>query len=45
MNGADNSTLKTGLLDQGFYKHQLQIAETVNFQWDNDDLHKLRNAL
>ncbi len=45
VDGADNSILKARLLDQDFYNHQLQIGETVNCQWDTDDLHELSTAV
>ena len=41
VDGADNSTPKARLLDRDFYNHQLQIVETADCHWENDDLHEL----
>jgi len=41
--GTDNVTLKALLLDQYFYKHKFEIDQAVQCEWDENDLHELRN--
>jgi putative spermidine/putrescine transport system ATP-binding protein len=41
--GSDNLTLKAKVMDQDFYKYNFKIEQMVHCNWDENDLHKLRN--
>ncbi len=41
--GSDDSTLKAKVMDQDFYKHNFEIEQDVYCDWDENDLHQLRN--
>ena len=41
--GGDDSTLKAKVMDQDFYKHNFEIEQDVYCDWDENDLHQLRN--
>ncbi len=41
--GSDDLTLRARLLDQEFHKHKLEIEQAVHCEWDENDLHELRN--
>ena len=41
--GSDDLTLRARLQDQEFYKHKLEIEQAVHCEWDENDLHELRN--
>ena len=41
--GSDDLTLKAKVMDQDFYKHNFEIEQDVYCDWDENDLHELRN--
>ena len=41
--GSDDLTLKAKVMDQDFYKHNFEIEQDVYCDWDENDLHQLRN--
>ena len=41
--GSDDLTLKAKVMDQDFYKHNFEIDQDVYCDWDENDLHQLRN--
>ena len=41
--GNDDLTLKAKVMDQDFYKHNFEIEQDVYCDWDENDLHELRN--
>ena len=41
--GSDDSTLKAKVMDQDFYKQNFEIEQDVYCDWDENDLHQLRN--
>ena len=41
--GSDDLTLKAKVMDQDFYKHNFEIDQNVYCDWDENDLHQLRN--
>ena len=41
--GSDNLTLKAKVMDQDFYKYNFEIEQMVHCNWDENDLHELRN--
>ena len=41
--GSDDLTLKAKVMDQHFYKHNFEIDQDVYCDWDENDLHELRN--
>ena len=41
--GSDDLTLKAKVMDQDFYKHNFEIEQAVHCNWDENDLHELRN--
>jgi putative spermidine/putrescine transport system ATP-binding protein len=41
--GSDNLTLKAKVMDQDFYKYNFKIEQMVHCNWDENDLHELRN--
>ena len=40
---SNDLTLKARLLDQDYYKHNFEIEQSVYCDWDENDLHELRN--
>lgn len=41
--GSDDLTLKAKVMDQDFYKNNFEIEQDVYCDWDENDLHELRN--
>ena len=41
--GSDDLTLKAKVMDQDFYNHNFEIEQDVYCDWDENDLHELRN--
>ena len=41
--GSDDLTLKAKVMDQDFYKHNFEIEQDVYCDWDENDLHQLKN--
>lgn len=41
--GSDDLTLKAKVMDQDFYKNNFEIEQDVYCDWDENDLHQLRN--
>ena len=41
--GSDDLTLKAKVMDQDFYKQNFEIEQDVYCDWDENDLHQLRN--
>mgnify|MGYP001198019205 FL=1 len=40
---SNDLTLKARLLDQDYYRHNFEIEQSVYCDWDENDLHELRN--
>ena len=41
--GSDNLTLRARIADQDFYKYKFEIEQAVHCEWDENDLHELKN--
>ena len=41
--GSDDLTLRAKIVDQDFYEHKFEVEQAVHCEWDESDLHELRN--